>query len=88
MEIDLQAILQIFQTESEEQLRDMEVLLVVDVPGLNAVNLEEKWSVAYAIAALLQNRPAEDVDARILFVDGRQVLCAQQLVWIVIQSSS
>ena len=69
---------------SDERGYYREVALRVDVQAFYIAHLEHYWSRTDAIMMLLQRIPLEDVDARILFEQRREILCLHQNVRIMI----
>lgn len=69
-------------------LGEEEGRLVVDVGGFESVDLEEDRVLAYAIAPFFERSAGEEVEVGVLFVDGGQVLRAEEEGGVVVESAA
>ena len=67
---------------------NLEVDLLIDIPGFIAIDLKHQWPITNPIVSLLELLEREDVKAGIFLIDRRQILRTQQNSRIVIDRTS
>lgn len=67
-----------------QYLSHLEIVFGVDISGLQVLHDVHDGTRADAMPPRAQALPRENIHARILFVDGRQVLRAEQRVGVMV----
>ena len=70
-----------------EHIGNDKIQFIIDILGFTGRNFEHQWALTQTVTAFNQGLPFEDVHTGIFFVNRRQVLGAQEDVWVMVDGS-
>jgi len=68
----------------DKELADLEIKLIVNIPGFGGIDLKQQGSLSDAVPAHQKILSREEVQAGVLFIHRRQILGLDEYRWIMV----